>query len=267
MENRIDARFKELKTKGRAGLVTFITSGYPDHDACQEIMNGLPEAGADLIELGMPFSDPMADGPAIQVAGTHALANGANMKKTLEIVSGFRKADDATPVILMGYFNPVMAFGVARFMDEASKAGVDGLILVDLPPEEDEKARSAAIEKGLHIIRLAAPTTDDERFPVLLKDAGGFLYFVSITGVTGTASADSTSVKEHLDRVRKHTDLPVAVGFGIKTPRDATEIGSFADAVVVGSAITKTIADNMDSPDMKDKVLRQVGELRQALGE
>ncbi len=265
MTNRIDIRFRKLKEQGRTGLVTFVTAGDPDHETSIDLVKLLPEAGADIIELGMPFSDPMADGPAIQAASIRALENGANMNRTLEIVRDFRKHDGQTPIVLMGYLNPVMAFGEERFMKEAAQAGVDGLIIVDLPPEEDEDLRTHASGKGLHMIRLVTPTTDEARLPVVIKDAGGFLYFVSITGVTGTASASSESVTDHLERVRKYTDLPVAVGFGITTPQDAAEIGKTADAVVVGSAIVKTIAASESRADVKQKLVQQVNELRAAL--
>jgi tryptophan synthase alpha chain len=265
MANRIDTRFEEIKKQGRAALVTFITAGDPDHEVSKELMSLLPEAGADIIELGMPFSDPMADGPAIQAASLRALENGATMRKTLEIVRHFRGRDDKTPIVLMGYLNPVLAFGEEDFMKEAAKAGVDGLIIVDLPPEEDEEIRQYASSSGIYMIRLVAPTTDEDRLPVLLKDAQGFLYFVSITGVTGTASVNSVNVGNYLNIIKKYTDLPVAVGFGIKTPQDAAEIGAMAQAVVVGSAIVKTIADNQGQPGMQQLVTGQVRELRKAL--
>ncbi len=266
MTNRIDARFRELKAQGRAGLVTFITAGDPDHDTSLEMMLSLPGAGADLIELGMPFSDPMADGPAIQAAGMRALEGGANMRGTFEIVRGFREKDGATPVVLMGYTNPLLAFGVENFVRTAADCGVDGLIIVDLPPEEDEEVRKAARAAGLHMIRLVAPTTGEDRIPYLVKGAGGFLYLVSITGVTGTASANAAEVKRCLEFIRKYTDLPVAAGFGIKTPQDAAEIGKTADAVVVGSALVSTIAANAGRPDLKEKLASQVRDLRKALG-
>ncbi|NCC20938.1 MAG: tryptophan synthase subunit alpha [Alphaproteobacteria bacterium] len=265
MTNRIDRRFNSLKTKGRSGLVTFVTAGDPDYARSLEILNALPGAGADLIELGMPFSDPMADGPAIQAASQRALKSGANMKQTFQMVRAFREGHKKTPLVLMGYLNPVLAFGPLAFMDEAAESGVDGLIIVDLPPEEDVDIRVLARERDIHIIRLVAPTTDDARLPVVLKGAGGFLYFVSITGVTGTASADASKVAVSVARLRQSSDLPVAVGFGIKTPGDAAEMAKAADAVVVGSAIVTTIADHLDAPDMPQKVLEQVKALREAL--
>ncbi len=265
MTNRIDKRFKELKAQGRAGLVTFVTAGDPDHETSLGIVKALPGAGADIIELGMPFSDPMADGPAIQAAGLRALKNGANMRKTLEIVRDFRADDGDTPIVLMGYTNPVMAFGAEKFISETAEAGVDGLIIVDLPPEEDGEIRTLAENRGLHVIRLVAPTTDEKRLPAVLNGAGGFLYFVSITGVTGTASVNVASVASYLENLRKYTELPVAAGFGIKTPQDAARIGEIADAAVVGSAIVNTIAAAGEKQEIIKLVAEQVKELRGAL--
>ena len=240
--SRIDRRFAALRAEGRAGLVTFITAGDPEHETSFEILRGLPAAGADLIELGMPFSDPMADGPSIQAAGLQALKNGASQKRTLELVRRFRKGDAITPVILMGYYNPIYRYGVARFITDALAAGVDGLIVVDLPPEEDSELCLPALRAGLNFIRLATPTTDDARLPVVLNNTSGFVYYVSITGITGTASADVLLVNEAVKRIRGHSTLPVAVGFGIKTAAQVTEVARCADAVVVGTAIVDRIA-------------------------
>jgi tryptophan synthase alpha chain len=265
MSGRIDRRFEELREQGRAGLVTFTMAGDPDHNKSLEILLSLPDAGADLIEIGMPFTDPVADGPAIQSAGQRALEGGANMHNTLKIVRQFRKSDENTPLILMGYLNPVMAFGYEKFMKDAHEAGVDGLIIVDLPPEEDQEVRELAFQFELDMIRLVTPTTDERRLPAVLDKASGLLYFVSIAGVTGTASVNSESVGEYLENLRQYTDLPVAAGFGIKTPRDVAAIGEFADAVVVGSAIVNTVAEYKDSSELTEKVIQQVRELRSAL--
>lgn len=241
-ETRIDVRFAALRREGRAGLITFITAGDPDHETSFEILRGLPAAGADLIELGMPFSDPMADGPSIQAAGLQALRNGASMIRTLELVQRFRKDDADTPVILMGYYNPVYRYGVDRFITDAVTAGVDGLIIVDLPPEEDTELCLPALKAGLNFIRLATPTTDDRRLPAVLNNTSGFVYYVSITGITGTASADAGQVDEAVKRIRRHSKLPVAVGFGIKSAAHVAEVARFADAAVVGTAIIDHIA-------------------------
>ncbi len=241
-ETRIDVRFAALCREGRAGLITFITAGDPDHETSFEILRGLPAAGADLIELGMPFSDPMADGPSIQAAGLQALRNGASMIRTLELVQRFRKDDADTPVILMGYYNPVYRYGVDRFITDAVAAGVDGLIIVDLPPEEDTELCLPALKAGLNFIRLATPTTDDRRLPAVLNNTSGFVYYVSITGITGTASADAGQVDEAVKRIRRHSKLPVAVGFGIKSAAHVAEVARFADAAVVGTAIIDHIA-------------------------
>jgi tryptophan synthase alpha chain len=241
------ARFAALKDAGRAGLVTFVTAGDPDPDTSFEILKGLPSAGADLIELGMPFTDPMADGPAIQASSLRALKAGADMHKTLDLVRRFRATDDATPIVLMGYYNPIYVFGVERFLAEAKTAGVDGLIVVDLPPEEDGELCIPALSAGLHFIRLATPTTDEKRLPAVLAHTSGFIYYVSITGITGSASADDAAVSAAVARLRAKTDLPVAVGFGIKTPDQAAKIAHVADAAVVGSALVQIIADSLDS--------------------
>ena len=244
--DRLSARFAALKTQDRAGLVTFVTAGDPDHETSLEILKGLPQAGADLIELGMPFTDPMADGPAIQAAGLRALKSGANMIKTLDMVRRFRETDLTTPIVLMGYYNPIYIYGVPRFIADCLAVGVDGLIVVDLPPEEDDELCIPALAAGLHFIRLATPTTDAKRLPAVLAHTSGFIYYVSITGITGAASADDTAVAQAVARLRDKTDLPVAVGFGIKTPAQAAGIARVADAAVVGSALVQTIADSLD---------------------
>jgi tryptophan synthase alpha chain len=238
---RIETRFRALKAEGRAGLVTFVTAGDPDLDRSFAILSGLPAAGADLVELGMPFSDPMADGPAIQAANLRALKAGGRMTRTLELARRFRSLDDQTPLILMGYFNPIHAYGVARFLNHAAGAGVDGLIVVDLPPEEDDDVCLPAKSKGLDLIRLATPTTDAKRLSAVLADTSGFIYYISIAGITGAAAAKPADVDQALKPLRARSDLPVAVGFGIKTPADAAAIARFADAAVVGSALVDEI--------------------------
>jgi len=243
---RIVKQFATLKAAGRGGLVTFLTAGDPNHDTCEEILLGLPEAGADLIELGMPFSDPMADGPVIQAASLRALNAGAEMGRTLDLVKSFRTKDGETPIVLMGYYNPIYSYGVERFLIDAREAGVDGLIVVDLPPEEDAELCLPALEAGLNFIRLATPTTDDERLAAVLRNTSGFVYYVSVLGITGTKSAAEDQVKLAVKRLRRHTELPIAVGFGIKTAATVAEIATTADASVVGSAIVQRIADNLD---------------------
>jgi len=243
---RLAARFTRLKEEGRAGLVTFLTAGDPDPKTAWEILAGLPAAGADVIELGMPFSDPMADGPAIQASSLRTLRAGQTLKKTLAMVARFRRRDQETPIVLMGYYNPIYVYGVEAFLRDAKAAGVDGLIVVDLPPEEEYELCLPAVEAGLNFIYLVAPTTDDARLPRVLKHASGFVYYVSITGITGTRSALAADVAEAVARIRRFTDLPVGVGFGIKTPEQAAEIAKVADAVVVGSALVRLIADNLD---------------------
>ncbi len=240
--SRIRARFAELKAQGRAGFVPFITAGDPDFETSRAILDALPGAGADVIELGMPFSDPMADGPAIQASSLRALKAGATMARTLELVRRFRERDNKTPVVLMGYYNPIHARGAENFVREAAKAGADGFIIVDLPPEEDAVLREPAEAAGLDIIRLVTPTTADARLKTILNGASGYLYYVSIAGVTGTKSFVEADVKNALARIRKASYLPVAVGFGIKTPAQAAEIARIADAAVVGSAIVTIVA-------------------------
>ncbi len=245
--DRINERFAALGSQGRAGLVTFVTAGDPDLKTSAEILSGLPEAGADIIELGMPFSDHMADGPAIQASSLRALKSGHNMIKTLELVRRFREVDDATPLVLMGYYNPIYIYGSQRFLADAKQAGVDGLIIVDLPPEEDNELCLPARDAGLHFIRLATPTTDDKRLAKVLTNASGFIYYVSITGITGTQSADAAIVGERIAKLRKATDLPFAVGFGIKTPDQAAAIARVADAAVVGSALVELVREGLDA--------------------
>jgi len=238
---RIDARFAALKAEGKTGLVTFITAGDPEPGISQQVLDGLPKAGADIIEIGMPFTDPMADGPAIQASSQRALAAGMTLKKTLAMVARFREGDKATPIILMGYYNPIYRYGVDRFVTDALASGVDGLIIVDLPPEEDAELCVPAVAAGLSFIRLATPTTDAKRLPAVLRNTSGFLYYVSITGITGTASADMAQVRAAINELKAHTDLPVAIGFGIKTAKQAKAMADLSDAVVVGSAIVETL--------------------------
>ena len=243
---RLARRFVDLGAQGRGGLVTYLTAGDPDYETSLAILRGLPKAGVDAIEIGIPFSDPMADGPAIQAAGLRALKAGGSLKRTLELVAAFRRDDRDTPIVLMGYYNPIYRFGVERFCAEARRAGVDGLIVVDLPPEEDHELRPHARAAGLDVIRLATPTTDATRLPAVLDGAGGFIYYVAVLGVTGTRSAAATDVAKHLAQIRRMSNLPIAVGFGIKTPAQAAEIARSADAVVVGSALVETIANRLD---------------------
>jgi tryptophan synthase alpha chain len=243
---RIDHRFAALKTEGRAALVTFVTAGDPDYETSLKIIKGLPKAGADLIEVGMPFTDPMADGPAIQVAGLRALKNGQTMKKTLSLVTAFRMGDSNTPIVLMGYYNPIYIYGVDRFLADAKKAGVDGLIVVDLPPEEDEELCLPAMKAGINFIRLATPTTDDARAPVVLRNTSGFVYYVSVLGITGTKTPDIRSVKTNVIRLKGHTQLPIAVGFGVKTAAQARAIAEDAEGVVVGSALVNAVRDSLN---------------------
>ena len=247
MTTRIDRRFAELRRRARAGLVTFVTAGDPDYATSLAILKALPAAGADLVELGMPFSDPMADGPAIQAAGLRALRAGQTMERTLQLVRDFRGGDRDTPIVLMGYYNPIYAYGGERFVADAVAAGVDGLIVVDLPPEADDELCLPALDAGLNFIRLAAPTTDEQRLPAVLANTSGFVYYVSITGITGTASPNSTAVAAAVDRIKAHTDLPVAVGFGVRTPGQAAAIGRSADAVVVGSALVAAVEGTLDA--------------------
>ena len=249
MATRIDRRFAELKTEGRAALVTFLTAGDPDPETSLALVQALPAAGADVIELGMPFTDPMADGPAIQMSSQRALKAGQTLKKTLELVRAFRGSDDATPLVLMGYYNPIYVYGVDRFLRDAKSAGVDGLIIVDLPPEEDEELCLPALKAGLNFIRLATPTTDDKRLPAVLANTSGFVYYVSITGITGAATPDARKVAAAVARIKRHTKLPVAVGFGVRTAEQAAGIASGADGVVVGSALVSVLKGSLDLND------------------
>jgi len=244
--SRIDRCFRGLKAAGRSGLVTFVTAGDPDYATSLAILEALPEAGADLIELGMPFTDPMADGPAIQAAGLRALKSGQTMVKTLEMVRHFRRRNDSTPLVLMGYYNPIYIYGVERFLADARTAGVDGLIVVDLPPEEDSELCLPAIRAGLSFIRLATPTTDERRLPAVLANTSGFLYYVSVLGITGTKTPDIARVAREVARIRQATELPIAVGFGVKSEDQVRALAGECDAVVVGSALTRRIGETLD---------------------
>ena len=247
MTTRIDRRFAALQRDGRAALVTFLMAGDPDPATSLAILKALPAAGADVIELGMPFTDPMADGPAIQAAGLRALKAGQTLAKTLAMVRAFRKADDTTPIVLMGYYNPIYIYGVERFLADAKSAGVDGLIVVDLPPEEDDELCLPALKAGLNFIRLATPTTDDKRLPAVLANTSGFVYYVSITGITGAATPDPARVNAAVARIKRHTKLPVAVGFGVRTAEHARAIAAGADGVVVGSALVDALKQSLDA--------------------
>jgi tryptophan synthase alpha chain len=246
MTTRIDRRFASLEDEGRAALVTFLMAGDPDARTSLAIVKALPAAGADVIELGMPFTDPMADGPSIQAAGLRALRGGQDMNKTLALVRAFRAGDDATPIVLMGYYNPIYIYGVDRFLADAGSAGVDGLIVVDLPPEEDQELCLPALRAGLNFIRLATPTTDDKRLPAVLANTSGFVYYVSITGITGAAVPDPARVAQAVARIKRHTWLPVAVGFGVRTAEHAGAIAAGADGVVVGSALVDALRASLD---------------------
>jgi tryptophan synthase alpha chain len=264
--SRIERRFAALRDTGRAGLVTFLMAADPDRETFLEILQGLPGAGADLIEIGFPFSDPMADGPVIQAAGLRALKAGIDLAGVIDLVRRFRAGNDATPIILMGYYNPIYRYGVARFLDDAKAAGIDGLIIVDLPPEEDGELCNPARDAGIDFVRLTAPTTDDARLPVVLRRSSGFVYYVAIAGITGTRSATTASIAAAVARLRRHSDLPIAVGFGIKTPAQAAAIAREADAAVVGSALVQRLADKLDAagratPGLVDAVLGDVAAL------
>lgn len=245
--SRLTDRFAKLKAENRAALITYVMAGDPDHGTALEIVKGLPGAGVDVIELGLPFTDPMADGPAIQAAGQRSLAGGGSLQRTLETVRAFRETDAETPVVLMGYYNPIYSRGVERFLEEARAAGVDGLIVVDLPPEEDDELCLPAQRAGLHFIRLATPTTDDKRLPMVLTNTSGFVYYVAIAGITGAAESNAAVVAPEVARIKAHTDLPVCVGFGVKSAEGARAMGQVADGVVVGSAIVARIGAG-DSP-------------------
>jgi tryptophan synthase alpha chain len=247
MSTRIDRRFAELKAQGRAALVTFLTAGDPDAETSLALLRALPAAGADVVELGMPFTDPMADGPAIQLSSQRALRAGQTLKQTLALVKAFRADDPTTPIVLMGYYNPIYIYGVDRFLQDAKSTGVDGLIVVDLPPEADDELCLPALRTGLNFIRLATPTTDDRRLPAVLANTSGFVYYVSITGITGAAGADPGRVANAVGRIKRHTTLPVAVGFGVRTAEQAAALAGSADGVVVGSALVSLLESTLDS--------------------
>ncbi|MHB0851230.1 tryptophan synthase subunit alpha [Stutzerimonas nitrititolerans] len=263
--SRLQTRFAELKEQNRAALVTFITAGDPDYASSLEILKGLPEAGADVIELGMPFTDPMADGPAIQLANIRALSNKQDLAKTLQMVREFRQSNQTTPIVLMGYFNPIHKMGVERFIAEAKETGVDGLIVVDLPPEHNEDLCDPAQAAGIDFIRLTTPTTDDARLPVVLNNSSGFVYYVSVAGVTGAGSATLEHVEQAVARLKRHTGLPVAIGFGIRTPEQAAAIARLADGVVVGSALIDHIAKAESSAEAVAGVLGHCRELAEGI--
>ena len=265
---RIDTRFKALAGEGRAGLVTFITGGDPDYDTSLAILKALPKAGADIIEVGVPFTDAMADGPPIQASSLRALAAGQSLKKTIAMVREFRAGDSTTPIVLMGYYNPIYIYGVDKFLKDAKEAGVDGLIVVDLPPEEDEELCLPAMKAGINFIRLATPTTDDKRLPAVLKNTSGFVYYVSIAGVSGAATPQATNVIEAVARIKRHTKLPIAVGFGLKTPEHARSIAEGADAAVVGSALVEAVRMTLDDKARATpKTVKAVTDLVSALAE
>lgn len=268
MTTRIDTRFAELKKAGRSAFVTYVMAGDPDLTTSLNIVKALPEAGADVIELGIPFTDPMADGPSIQAAGLRALKNGMTLKKTLELVRGFRQDDDLTPLVLMGYYNPIYIYGVDKFLADAKTAGVDGLIIVDLPPEEDDELCIPALKAGLNFIRLATPTTDDKRLPAVLANTSGFVYYVSIAGITGAAAADASAVGEAVARIKRHTKLPICVGFGIRTPEAARAIAEKADGSVVGTALVDALKNSLDAEGRATaKTVNAVAELTAALAQ
>jgi tryptophan synthase alpha chain len=256
--SRIAARFAELQKANRAAFVPFITAGDPDFDTSLAILEKLPGIGADVIELGVPFSDPMADGPAVQASSLRALESGMTVQKTLELVRKFRKSDSKTPIVLMGYYNPIHAYGTAKFAKDAASAGVDGLITVDLPPEEDDVLRTPANAQGVDIVRLATPTTDAARLKVILNGASGYLYYVSVTGVTGTKSFDEADVRAAFARIKAASDIPTTVGFGIRTPEQATQIARFADGAVVGSSIVSRIAELAAASETPEAIVKDV---------
>ena len=249
MSTRIDARFNALKAQDRAALVTFLMAGDPDPETSQALIRALPAAGADVIEIGIPFTDPMADGPAIQAAGLRALKAGMTLRRTLALVKDFRATDNYTPIVLMGYFNPIYVYGVPAFVQDAKQAGVDGLIIVDLPPEEDQELCLPAREAGLNFIRLATPTTDQRRLPRVLENTSGFVYYVSLTGITGAALADYAGVSEAVKRIKQHSSLPIVVGFGVKSADNAAQLAANADGVVVGSALINALKSTLDHND------------------
>lgn len=264
----MDVRFAQLKSEGRSAFVTFVMGGDPDPETSLAIVKALPQAGADIIEIGMPFTDPMADGPSIQAAGLRALKAGMTLKKTLQLVRSFRESDAATPIVLMGYYNPIYIYGVDKFLVDAKSAGVDGLIIVDLPPEEDDELCIPALKAGLNFIRLATPTTDDKRLPAVLANTSGFVYYVSITGITGAAAADSSAVGAAVARIKRHTALPVCVGFGIRTPEAARAIAANADGAVVGTALVDALKASLDSEGRATaKTVGAVADLAAALAQ
>jgi tryptophan synthase alpha chain len=270
VSGRIEARFKALAAEQRAAFVTFLCAGDPDEATFDRVLAGLPGAGADLVEIGMPFTDPMADGPSIQAGSLRALAAGTTLPRVLETVLRFREGDGATPIVLMGYYNPIWAYGRTRFLDDAKTAGVDGLIIVDLPPEEDEELCLPAMERGLSFIRLATPTTDDRRLPQVLRHTSGFLYYVSVTGITGQRKPVIDLVGEAVARIRRHTRLPIAVGFGIREPEQAAAVARVADAAVVGSALVDLVAGHLDEdgharPGLVEAVHAKVRALSEAV--
>jgi len=265
---RIDTRFAELKKQGRAAFVTYVMAGDPDPVTSLEIVKALSKSGADVIELGIPFTDPMADGPSIQAAGLRALKVGMTLKKTLGLVRDFRKDDNATPLVLMGYYNPIYIYGVDKFLADAKTSGVDGLIIVDLPPEEDDELCIPALKAGLNFIRLATPTTDDKRLPAVLTNTSGFVYYVSIAGITGAAAADANVVGEAVARIKRHTELPICVGFGIRTPEAARAIAEKADGSVVGTALVDALKNSLDAEGRATtKTVNAVAELTAALAQ
>jgi tryptophan synthase alpha chain len=263
--SRLHNRFAELKAENRAALVTFITAGDPDYATSLEILKGLPDAGADVIELGMPFTDPMADGPAIQLANIRALDGKQNMLKTLQMVREFRAGNQSTPLVLMGYYNPIFCYGVERFISDAKEAGVDGLIVVDLPPEHNDELCEPAQNAGIDFIRLTTPTTDDDRLPTVLAGSSGFVYYVSVAGVTGAGAATMDHVEQAVARLRRHTDLPVCIGFGIRTPEHAAEVAKRAEGAVVGSALIDKIAEAQSPQQAIDGVLGLCRELAEGV--
>jgi tryptophan synthase alpha chain len=268
--SRIERRFASLRQKGRTGLVTYLTAGDPDPDTSARLFGGLAAAGADLIEIGMPFSDPMADGPVIQEAGQRALKQGMTLRRTLALVHELRRADEATPIVLMGYYNPIYRYGPETFSRDAVAAGVDGVIVVDLPPEEDAELTAPARAAGLDFVRLATPTSDEHRLPRIVEHASGFIYYVAVAGITGTRSADAADVAAAVTRLRRFTPLPIAVGFGIRTPQQAAEVARAADAAVVGTALVQRLAldlnpDNTAKPSLIDAVLTEVRALAQGM--
>ncbi len=268
MTTRIDTRFAELKKQGRAAFVTYVMAGDPDLATSLEIVKALPKAGSDVIELGIPFTDPMADGPSIQSAGLRALKGGMTLRKTLDLVRDFRKDDNVTPLVLMGYYNPIYIYGVDKFLADAKSSGVDGLIIVDLPPEEDDELCIPALKAGLNFIRLATPTTDDKRLPAVLANTSGFVYYVSIAGITGAAAADANVVGEAVARIKRHTTLPICVGFGIRTPEAARALAEKADGSVVGTALVDALKNSLDAEGRATaKTVNAVAELTAALAQ